>query len=847
MLLMLSFVVSMVAVPNANAQTKEKVSWPFVDALPNPAGLGQPVLINWGLLNYLSHVDHGWNVTLQITHPNGRVENITAKTWSTGTVGRKIAFMEPGNYTLQAVYDGEYYAYNNNPAHALSGNYKPAKSTNVTLQVIEGFWKADHPGHTLPDEYWTRPVDSQLREWYSIMGSWLDGSRSTRRYVEFNSGPESAHILWSREIGDTTGGLAGGDSGTIGFQTGDAYEGRFYDAVIVAGVLYYNREFWTSGSATTPLSLQMVVAVDLHTGKTLWERNFNFGNGRINRAQILTFISENNRGTFSYLWIGSSGNMYAIEPKTGELRYNMTGVPTGTFFYGPSGELLKYSIVNYGTTADPKYHLLQWNSTYTVTYRTEGASGGSDAWGSQVHTASSGNIRSFPAANGYDINVSIPGLSGAAKGLTGTTVASVVGSVATAFPDDRVIFSTNPNANGMKITGISLDPENLGYLLFSRQFDAPKEWEEFNYDPFILSYQVCWVSFSQDDMMGIFWTKDNICNYGFSLETGRFIWQSEPRIYADSWSSPKGYIAYGKFITSGVGGIVYCYDVKTGDLLWKYEAKDKYNESYHGENWWVVPVFITDGKAYFGHFVHSNTVPISRGAPFFALDCETGDLLWEIDGAFRQSQWAGQAIIGDSIIVTPDVYDMQLYAVGKGPSEMTVSMSNAIATAGAPVLISGTVMDISPGTQSDDAKFRFSKGVPAVSDESMSEWMLYVYKHFSRPLDATGVEVTVFAQQGNNVIDIGNTTSDANGRFSITWIPPTDATGDYDIYAYFSGSAGYYGSYAKTETAVFAAPEVIEPDPLPPYGWYILGAVIANIAVVLICMFLTYRKIGKTQ
>ena len=232
---------------------------------------------------------------------------------------------------------------------------------------------------------------------------------------------------------------------------------------------------------------------------------------------------------------------------------------------------------------------------------------------------------------------------------------------------------------------------------------------------------------------------------------------------------------------------------------------------------------------------------MTRGAPFFALDIETGEVVWEIDGAFRQSQWGNRAIIGDSIIVTQDYYDSRLYAIGKGPSEMTVSMSNAIATAGSPVLISGTVMDIAPGTQSDGLQMKFPKGVPAVSDESMSEWMLYVYKQFERPKDTVGVEITIFAQQGDNVIDVGKTLSDDNGRYAITWVPPTGTTGDWDIYAYFSGSASYYGSYAKTEMAVFAAPEVPVVEN-PPYEWYIVGAAIAIIAVVILCTLLTRKK-----
>jgi len=812
-ILMLSFITSMLAVPDVNAQsTREIATFPFVDAIPKTAGVGQPVLINWGLLNYLYRVDDGWNVTMQITYPNGKVENHTGKTWSTGTVGKKIAFMEPGNYTLQCLYDGEYYVFNT-VTNVLTGNYKPSKSDNVTLQIREDYWKKDYPAHSLPAEYWTRPVDSQLREWWTIMGSWLDSNRITNRYAPWNDAPESAHILWNMPIGDTPAGLSGGDSGPIGFQTGDAYEGKFVDSVIVAGVLYYNRYV-----ANSPR--QTVVAVDLHTGKIVWEKDFAFGAAsanRVSRAQILTFISENNRGTWAYLWFVSGTTMYAVDSATGDLKYNMTSVPSGTIFYGPSGEMVKYQLTGDATTG---YRLLQWNSTHVVNRGT--GSGPSDAWGSQIQG------RTFNAAV-YDINVTISGLTASP------------GSVVAAFPGDRVIFSTTPTQDGMFITGISLDPENMGYPIFNRrEYKAPSEWKDFS---FSYSSQITWVTFSDDPYIGIFWTKENRANYGFSLETGRCLWQSESRIYADAWASPKGTIAYGNFYTVGVGGIVYCFDAMTGELRWTYEATDKYNESYHGENWWLVPTVVSDGKLYFGHFVHSNTVPISRGAPFLCLNATDGTLIWEINGAFRQSQWAGQAIIGDSIIATMDVYDQQIYAIGKGPSEMTVSVSNAVPTAGSTVLVTGTVMDVSPGTQSDNLRMRFPKGVPAVGDESMSEWMLHLYKQFAQPMDVKGIDITVYAYNGDGMIPIGTTESDSRGSFSIDWTP--EKAGTYAIWAYFEGTAAYYGSDAKADIKVLAAPEAPPAVETPPYGWYILGAAIAIIVVVLVSMLMICKKMGK--
>jgi hypothetical protein len=291
----------------------------------------------------------------------------------------------------------------------------------------------------------------------------------------------------------------------------------------------------------------MVVAVDLHTGKVLWERNFaGMSNGRISLAQILTYTSENNRGSWSYLWIGTSGTMYAIEPKTGELRFNITNVPTGTIYYGPNGELLKYAVTNIGTTANPDYRLTQWNSTFAVMSTLTGLA--SAEWGSSVHTrATNGDVRSFNGANGYDINVSLSGIT------------TSPGSIVAAFPEDRLLLSTTPNVAGFYFTGISLNEESRGAVLFNRrEFKAPAEWEGFDFS--MATYQTGWISnaFSQEDLVGVFWARESRKNYGFSLETGKQLWETETRIFSDAWAAREGIIVDGKFITSSVGGIVYC-------------------------------------------------------------------------------------------------------------------------------------------------------------------------------------------------------------------------------------------------------------------------------------------------
>jgi hypothetical protein len=260
-----------------------------------------------------------------------------------------------------------------------------------------------------------------------------------------------------------------------------------------------------------------------------------------------------------------------------------------------------------------------------------------------------------------------------------------------------------------------------------------------------------------------------------------------------------------------------------------------------------MPVVVTEGKLYIGSMEHSAQEPKPRGAPFLCLNATTGEEIWRVNGMFRQTRWGGRGIIGDSVIATMDTYDQQVYGVGKGPSSMTVTAPDIAAPFGTPVVIKGTVMDVSPGTQSDNAKLRFPNGVPAMSDNNMSDWMLYVYKQFQQPANMVGVPVSLDAMDSNNAYThIGDTTTDISGTFSFMYTP--ENSGKYTVYATFAGSKAYYGSYAQTALGVQEkpAPVVVEPQPVSVVEQYfvtaVAGIVIAIILVGVVLAVLTIRK-----
>jgi hypothetical protein len=183
-----------------------------------------------------------------------------------------------------------------------------------------------------------------------------------------------------------------------------------------------------------------------------------------------------------------------------------------------------------------------------------------------------------------------------------------------------------------------------------------------------------------------------------------------------------------------------------------------------------------------------------------------------------------------------NTFDMQIYALGKGPTATSVTAPNTAITLGSSIVISGKVTDISPGTEAYARTARFPNGVPAVSDENMSRWMEYVYLQSERPTDIVGVPVTLNVIDANgNYRTIGTTTSDADGFFSYAWQP--DIEGKYTIIATFAGSKAFYGSHA--EAAIVVAPAAATTTPAPTAApnaadLYLLPGIIGIIVAIAI-------------
>ena len=765
---------------------------------PNPIGVGQQAALHIGIPDALQTATDGWNLTVTVTKPDATTETLGPyKTDSTGGTGVAYIPNQVGTYYFQTVFPQQSYR---------NVTYLASTSDKVALNVTDEP-REYYPTSPLPTEYWTRPINAQLREWSTISANWLVATPilpTDNLYAPDNDdAPESAHVLWARRMGDTIGGLAGGVDET-GYGIGDAYEGKWGGACIIGGVLFYNK--FESGQAQ-----QQVVAVDLHTGEELWTKTL-FGNLRLSFGQVVRWKSMNYQGDFSYIWATSGTNWYAFEPLTGEWRYNMTSVPSGSNYYGPKGEILRY------TVNQARGWMAQWNTTSAVVKNNTGMA---TAWGSQVR-----GQQINATTKGYDWNVTIP------TGLPG--------SVRTVTPLDRVI-GAEITATKVTLWALSLKPGQEGQLLYNTAWQAPSDWYQGN-------ETISWAAASLTDNVAVLYSKERTNYYAFSLVTGQFLWGPTPSEHYLNIYDRISTINYGRLISSGCSGIVNCYNATTGTLLWAYTATDPYTESLTGNTWWLQQMFVTDGKVYLGHVEHSPNQPLPRGAPFICLDVETGEEVWKMSGGFRQTCWGGKAMIADSIIALQDTYEQRVYAIGKGPSKITVTAPDAGIALGTSVTIKGTVMDASPGSLSDDLILRFPNGVPAVSDESMSEWMKYVYMQFPRPTNAKGVEVTIDVFDSNgNFREIGKTTNDANGFYSLMWTP--DISGKYTVYASFAGSKSYWPSQSVTAFGVDPASAPADTGTntssmvvLPPIEAYFIGATAAIIIAIAAVGIVLFRK-----
>jgi hypothetical protein len=313
------------------------------------------------------------------------------------------------------------------------------------------------------------------------------------------------------------------------------------------------------------------------------------------------------------------------------------------------------------------------------------------------------------------------------------------------------------------------------------------------------------------------------------MSTGQKLWGPTASIAPlDYYGNPAvpiigGVAAYGNLYTTGYAGILYCWSLTTGDLLWTWGdgAIGSSNSSFAGFNtpFGVYPMQINaigNGVVYQVTTEHTIETPLFKGGFASAINATTGQLIWTLSGYTGEFFGVSYAM-SDGYNTWFNGYDNSLYVVGRGPSQTLVSAPNTATTVGTPVVIRGDVYDVSTGTQGTQQKGDFPNGVPVCSDASMAAWMGYVYQQQPEPTSFTGVPVTisVLDSNGNHYV-IGTAMTDQSGMYTLSYTPAI--AGNFTVYATFAGTQGYWPSSAETSFVATAAAATIAPTATPTSG-----------------------------
>jgi hypothetical protein len=581
--------------------------------------------------------------------------------------------------------------------------------------------------------------------------------------------------------------MAGGQAGDANYYTGLSYE-QFYTPLVLEGRIIYTEHGPTGTSAFGTRVL------DLYTGNDIMYLN----NTDIAFAQVLRIDNPNEHGLLAYLWsystpFGSTNTtMIMYDAFTGRQILTVTnatfaglgGFNGGPTTFGPDGEILSYSLINYAGDL----RLIAWNSTKAIYAR-----GFIDTW-------SPAFLGVIDGQRGVQYNVSVPYVPGLSISSTGDGYILLQARDTTQFP--------------YNCTDIGI-----------RQSDGSVAWTKFRNNV----YQAFFAqATSIRDGMYVVRTEDRMTTIAYSIKTGEELWETDP--LPNGWGifEYQRDIAYGKVYTTGYTGFARAYDNNTGDLVWEFDMGKAGYETPYG----VWPTYsgftIADGKLFYSADEHSPDSVLWRGSKLWALNTTDGTEMWSISGMLRNP------VVVDGLLTAINSYDGQVYTFGKGSTATTVTAPMTSVQVGQDFTITGTVTDQSPG----------QAGTPAISDEDMAAWMEYLHMQKVLPADAKGVTVKLTAiDPNNNLIAIGEATSDMNGNFGFTWTP--EVPGLHQIIATFAGSNSYGSSHASTYLTSVEAP-LASPTPppltLPPTETYIgvgTGLIIVAIAIV---GFLVLRK-----
>ncbi len=839
----LAIPISVLQLTKAHTPPWEIPTFAYVEAIPNPIGVGQATWIYMWVdkMPDGTAMNNDWrfhNYKLTITKPDGNVETKTWETiWdTTSSQGFSYTPDQVGTYTLKFEFPGQdanSYSFNPNSLFR-NDTYLPSTATK-TLTVQQEAITNYPDSYPLPNEYWARPIYGENPGWWSISSNWL-GTGSPQlsiadRYLFDGVGSQTSHVMWTKQL--QSGGVVGGDAFEIYGDTyfeGSAYISRFRNPIIVAGKLIYREPVHFTGSNSGP-----TVCLDLRTGEELWRRT---DLPSMSFAMIYATHQMNQHGVMQPILVATSGTTWmAYDADTSNWIFNFTNVPNGNAGLGPQGEVVRYVMTNQGTSTQPNYYLAQWNSSKPF-YTSAG-------W--QANTPSVTGAKDAGTANNYDWNVSIPWRNSITKSFT----------VVDVWCNDMMLCLEG-TLTGMGNRGSAPDP-GIPYSYYAINLNPDKGaigsvlWKNsVNPAPGNISVLAGFA----DPTARVFTEtyKETMQWVGYSMDTGQKLWgpttsQAPLDYYGYFFPGLTGIPANGKFYSSAMAGIVYCYDTQSGELLWTYGNGGEGNSTDSGfQVPGHYPIFLyaaANGVVYGMTTEHTIQTPIYKGAFTFGLNATDGSEIWTLSN--HNGGGTSAVALADGFNTFFNGYDNRIYSVGRGPSATTVQAPLANIALGSGLVITGTVTDTSSGTQENEQTARFPNGVACASDDCMSDWMGYVYQQKPLPTTFVGVEVSLDVIDANgNYRNIGTATTDASGVYSYQWQP--DIEGKYVVIASFKGTNGYWPSYAETAFAVDPAAPTQVPQatttPLTIEQYFVpaIVAIIVAIAVVGVVLALLVMK-----
>lgn len=744
--------------PDVTIQTHPGLSF-----RPNPVGNGQTILINLWINPPIdnSRICTGYKVTF--TKPDGSqdvIEDIETYAGD-GTAWFEYVVDQVGTWKVKFDVSGNFYPAGNYTSGQLPGfssygrvtsfekscYYAPSTTGDKEL-AVQNEQVMSWPPTPLPNDYWTRPISPENREWQVIAGNWPWPYANNYAYAgPFTIAPNSAHIVWNRQ--DGVSGLVGGLMGQLSIDTVSGntpsliYSGRCYDTMTIpingvptncavcydlrTGQIYYSIPIAQSGVTPTAISY-----------------------AREDLPDVVGDIADLGPAV-RLMTIGTT--MKWINPSTGAVIESCPGM-SGTFYNDPY--VLSVQNLGNNVSESQRYRLINWTTQDFIKPNT------------MFPSATFGTNQNF--SQRIISNVSFP-----------------FSSLGTCDFNAGVSVTAQTLTDGA--SGITMQTRLIGVNLKTGQL----MW---NITTDIVNYSgSCAVA---DNGKYCFPMRDETAGQlvAWDIYTGQEAWKSDliewPWGFGGAYSVAS---AYGLVYRFSYPGVV-AFNWTNGHKEWQFQSPSVAHETPYssGTNSSFYAFDggcqIADGKMYVANSEHSQSQPLTRGYRLFCINATSGVGIWNITG-----YWGTPGPVADGYLTAGNGLDGYMYVFGKGQSATTVSAPQTAITQGQTVVLTGTVVDQSPA----------QPGTACVSKESMTAWMEYLHMQHQIPANVIGVPVSLDAVDPNgNPVHIADVTSDMSGTFSYTWTPTI--TGDYAITATFMGDDSYGSSWAETHAAVVEAP-----------------------------------------